>query len=754
MAKNIWNKVTSSNLIPILFLTIVFVSFFYKFFLKGLIPIPSDITVGMYYPWINNNYGYPVRVPFKNATLTDTVSQFWIWRNWAIDSLKQGTVAIWNPYSLAGYPMSPWFHTILFQPSNILYLFFSKTTAMGLIVSSQLLFILISTYLYLKHITKSAVASIFGSIIYSFSAYNLGWLTWGTVSFSLACLPLILLFLEKENYILLSFSVLFCILGGHPQTVFYCALISVLYYLVKLNFILNVKIIMSVIMGILMASFVLLPSIEIINNSIRNNDVFIKNQDYGFISYADVFISTVSQNYFGNPGTQNYWGENTMQEKLSGVSILAILLVIMYLIKNKFKPSSLAKFGYLLILIGIFLSTKYPFGWLIYYLNLPLISTSPASRALVLVAFGLMLVSIESIVLLLKYQYKYTEILKSSIISLLSLSTLYLPIIYFRYLYSIQELSIKALLISDISNYNIALRNLTLTVFLLLASSILILLSKYNRIFIILLITIPLVEGYYFGWKYTPFTDPKFYFPSTPSLDFVIDKQKESADFFRIEREKAEILPPNMWQAYGLSSYSGYDPIYPKTYNDYLIDNNLIKDYSRYFEIDKNNIRYFQGIGLKYIFIINRDKEGIASSKGALPYWTDNNSWQKVFQEKNVSVLENQKYTPPFGLLNQQSLDKVQLIKHLDNYWEFNVNSINDTEFYLYENNYSGWIATINNQPIKIDNYQDTFKSINISMGQNNIKFTYTNKLFNIGLLVSLISVVILFILKWALLKN
>ena len=89
MARDFWKKTTKGNITPIIFLIIVFIGFFYKFFFKGLIPIPSDITVGMYYPWINNSYGYPVRVPFKNATLTDTVSQFWIWRNWAIESLDK-----------------------------------------------------------------------------------------------------------------------------------------------------------------------------------------------------------------------------------------------------------------------------------------------------------------------------------------------------------------------------------------------------------------------------------------------------------------------------------------------------------------------------------------------------------------------------------------------------------------------------------------------------------------------------------------
>ncbi|PIX67873.1 hypothetical protein COU93_02625 [Candidatus Shapirobacteria bacterium CG10_big_fil_rev_8_21_14_0_10_36_6] len=743
MARDFWKKTTKGNITPIIFLIIVFIGFFYKFFFKGLIPIPSDITVGMYYPWINNSYGYPVRVPFKNATLTDTVSQFWIWRNWAIESLKQGTIAVWNPYSLAGYPMSPWFHTVLFQPSNIFYFLFTKTTAMGLIVSAQLLYILISTYFFLKCVTRSTIASIFGSLVFSFSSYNLGWLTWGTVSFSLACLPLILLFLEKNNYLLLSFSILFCILGGHPQTIFYCALISFLYYLIKLNYKFNLKIIISAILGVLMASFILLPSLEIVQNSIRNKDVFIKNQDYSFINYADIFISTISQNYFGNPGTQNYWGKNTMQEKLSGVSILAILLAIIYFIKNKFKTSKLSIFGYTLIVLGIILSTKYPLGWLIYYLKVPLISTSPASRALILVVFGVTIVSVESFLLLVKNKYSQADIYKSSTILLLLLSTLYLPIIYSKYLYSTQETNIKTLLILDKSNFDVAFRNLSLTLFICIFSIILLsIISKskliHKKFFLAILLSIPIAEGFYFGWKYTPFTDPKFYFPSTPALNFVIEKQHQSLDFFRVEREKAEILPPNMWQAYGLSSYSGYDPIYPDKYSEFLISNNMIKKTTRYFENDQKTLPYFQNIGIKYFFKIkNNNKE----------YSKD--TWQEVFQEKNVSILENLKYTPPYGLINQQKEDKINLVKHSDNYWEFKVTNSNDTEFYLYENNYNGWVATVNNIKIDINYYQNTFKSVDINKGQNIIIFTYRNNLFMYGLFISVISTLLLIVIQY-----
>jgi len=65
---------------------------------------------------------------------------------------------------------------------------FNTTTAMGMIVSVQLLLILFTSYLYFKNQFHSNLVAILGSTIFSFSAYNIGWLTWATVSFSLAFL--------------------------------------------------------------------------------------------------------------------------------------------------------------------------------------------------------------------------------------------------------------------------------------------------------------------------------------------------------------------------------------------------------------------------------------------------------------------------------------------------------------------------------------------------------------------------------------
>lgn len=122
---------------PIIVIFFLVFVFFWKFFLKGLVPIPSDIIVGMFFPWLDYKWGFAVGVPVKSPLLSDVVSQLWILRNLAIDLFKSGQNPFWNPYSLAGSPLVPIFLSSFFSPFNILFFIFDNVKAMALIIIFQ-----------------------------------------------------------------------------------------------------------------------------------------------------------------------------------------------------------------------------------------------------------------------------------------------------------------------------------------------------------------------------------------------------------------------------------------------------------------------------------------------------------------------------------------------------------------------------------------------------------------------------------------
>src|SRR3989338_3002920 len=107
-------------LFPFLIIAIS-VIFFWQFFLKGLLPIPSDTIVGLYHPFLDLYAKIsPAGVPFKNFLITDPVRQIIPWKELSIDLLSRFELPLWNPYEMAGKPHLANFQSSPFYPLNIL----------------------------------------------------------------------------------------------------------------------------------------------------------------------------------------------------------------------------------------------------------------------------------------------------------------------------------------------------------------------------------------------------------------------------------------------------------------------------------------------------------------------------------------------------------------------------------------------------------------------------------------------------------
>ncbi len=60
--------------IPYLVIVFFVFVFFWQFFVKGLLPIPSDTIIGLYHPYRDlYSSDYPNGIPYKNFLITDPV---------------------------------------------------------------------------------------------------------------------------------------------------------------------------------------------------------------------------------------------------------------------------------------------------------------------------------------------------------------------------------------------------------------------------------------------------------------------------------------------------------------------------------------------------------------------------------------------------------------------------------------------------------------------------------------------------------
>ena len=225
---------------PYFSIAFVVILFFWKFFVKGLIPFPGDFVVGVYYPWLDYKWGYDVGVPVKNPIMADVPSFIYPMQTYAVETLKKGQLPLWNPLILGGVPLLANFQSAPFSPTNSIYFIFDKVTAWGIQVILQHFLAALFAYFLLRHWKVSKLGSVFGGIVYAFSGYNLIWSQWNGHALTASFIPLSLFLvdkwlLESRWYWGLSLSVviLMFFISGYPQTIIYMGVAVSILWLVR-----------------------------------------------------------------------------------------------------------------------------------------------------------------------------------------------------------------------------------------------------------------------------------------------------------------------------------------------------------------------------------------------------------------------------------------------------------------------------------------------------------------------------------------
>lgn len=107
------------------------------------------------------------------------------------DSLRNGRLALWNPYFNLGQPVADGFST-LFHPANFLYLLFSPWLAHTIEIIAGLMFTLLGAWFFLRAEGNGVFSSSVGALAYAFAgpvfflhAYHLGFMAVALLPWSL-----------------------------------------------------------------------------------------------------------------------------------------------------------------------------------------------------------------------------------------------------------------------------------------------------------------------------------------------------------------------------------------------------------------------------------------------------------------------------------------------------------------------------------------------------------------------------------------
>lgn len=623
------------KLIPVLFIFSIVVIFFWQFFLKTLLPIPSDTIIGLYHPF-RDLYAkeYPRGIPFKNFLITDPVRQQYPWRELAVSIEKKLKLPLWNPYNLSGTPLLANFQSAPFYIFNVLFFIMPFALAWSLLIFLGPLLSGILLFLYLDNLKLNKWASMLGAITFSFSGFFVAWMEWGTITHVGLWLPLILLAIDKiflnlqplnsklqfkiKNYFwsaVFLASLASSFFAGHLQIFFYLFIFSWVYFLArwfqykKIFNILFVFLIFNILFLILTA-IQWIPTLQFISLSARNVDVVNFNTSGWFIPWQHL-VQFVVPDFFGNPTTLNYWGVWNYGELVGYVGLTPLILAIFSLFFRRDKKTLF--FGTILFISLIFSLPTF-FAKLPFILNIPFLETAQPTRLLFLTTFSLAVLS----ALGFDYFLKKKKI------------TIVYPLIF------IGVILIYLWIFAPKEHISVVKNNLLLPTLLFISSLILFLTlvifqkkSKFATIICIIIMMVTTFDLLRFGWKFNPFTQRSYLFPSTKTIEYL----QKNAGEFRIMSTDSRILPPNFSAIYKLKSVDGYDPLYLLRYGELIAaserkkpDINPPFGFNRIITPHNYDSKIMDLMGVKYVLSLSD---------------LNSNKLKKVFQEGETRVYEN-----------------------------------------------------------------------------------------------------------------
>lgn len=785
----------------IIFLTVFIFALYYKFFIFGLIPFPGDLLVNSYSPWFDYFH-----TPIKNPEISDVFSQIFIWKSLAIDSYKMGQWPLWNPYSFIGTPLLANYQSATLYPLNFLILL---PSGWGIFIFSQTLLAALGMYLFLSLFIQNKLIKITSAVIFSIGGLMTTWLELGIVVHGILWLPFSLYFIEtflrNGNFrylFLLSFSLLLTLLAGHAQITIIVFCFTSIYILYRCLSEKNLKklllLITSVTVALLLSLPQLLPTVELLNNSIRADDHYIKQNDYGLLSAKNA-LRFFAADVLGNPSTGNYWGDLNYTETSGFVGILSLPLLIFFFIKVP--KNNISRFFLFSLLFSLLFSFKNPLSEFIFNNFTNIFTSSYASRFLFLESLSISILIAFSLDYLFKNPKSFKDLNKYinySIAALIGIGIGFL----LTHLW-VEKLSMnpqnhieRELFRLDteykLTNYIVSLRNLLIPfVFLIILKSIFLLQRFKLNISQIVFITITflfLVDlGRYF-LKLTSFSPSEYLYPTTPTIDFLINNSGNS----RIGREHAEILPPNTWAFYKLSSFEGYDPLYLNNFGrfmGYLRDGNFNSTTGRYAEISTNyNSNFIDALGVKYFTAILRDNNGYKGGDLYLHLFKEA-EFKEVFRDKASIVLENTESLPrAYFLPEVQFIDinnqlelfekkkvnpkimaiisdnlnleqvtgkgQIEILNYTPSEVIVNTETSQEELLVLADQYDPNWKAEIDDKPTFITKTNLIFRGVKIPAGNHEIKFSYYPESFNFGLKIFFATCIILLIATPILIKK
>lgn len=757
---------------PVLFYLALTLVLAFPFWKKGLVSIPADILLGHYYPWKDQVWdGRIAGYPIKNFILFDGIFQTVPWRLLAVDQIKSGQLPLWNPYNFSGTPLLANIQNGILYPLNLIFLIFPNLDAWTIYVLFQPFLAGIFACFFLQSLKLSTIACLFGGVCYGFCLIMMNHLEFGIDGHTALWLPLALsavnnfLDSQKKSYLfVLSLALSMTILGGYPPPLVFNFLIVFGYIFFKVRPLISKKTFILVwfcLLPILITAPQLLPTAELMKKTVRSKTQFGVSGEDRFLFPPENLLTIIAPDFFGHYATNNSFSK-IYNSYTASIGIVGFVFVI-YAMFNFFKKKEV-QFMSLLMIVPFSLMVESPFSKMFWSVRIPLVSFVTPMKLIWIISVSFAILAGIGIDFFINDLTGQRE---------KNFWRIFTPlIIVWEFLFITVVL---AFVIPNKDYLYVALRNLVLPCFFLTATALLMIFSvflkKFSKMLIGILLILSCVELVRQGIKYNTFIDKELVSPPLP----IFDQIRNSDPLSRVLVTHPEMLPANSNIPYRIQTINGYASLYDYRYGQFIkLANNAypvssLDGYSRTVFQTEYGSSFIDLFGVKYIFSLDELKSPklkLISHTGKSYVYENVKVLPRAFLvDKHFLEVNDKKIADRMFLmdkrrevvLEKQPVLEIKSLKDkfngqviIENYEDNKVTlktTSNNNSFLILTDSYdSGWEAAVDGQATEVLRADFNFRAVAVPQGIHQVVFEYKPKSFYLGIKISIISIVGIFL--------